>query len=110
MGCMTTFFVSGLIHELVYFYINREKPTLEVTWFFVLHGVCTAMEIAVKRKMQWSLSPMLSRLITVGFLVVTGYLLFFGQIERSNMLERRANEASLFIDFVKRKVFNYTVS
>ncbi|CAA0266067.1 unnamed protein product [Arabidopsis thaliana] len=110
MGCMTTFFVSGLIHELVYFYINREKPTLEVTWFFVLHGVCTAMEVALKRKMRWSFSPMLSRLITVVFFVVTGYLLCFRQIERSNMLERRANEAALFIDFVKRKVFNYTVS
>ncbi|AAF79269.1 F12K21.17 [Arabidopsis thaliana] len=107
MGCWTTFFVSGLIHELVYFYINRETPTWEVTWFFVLQGVCTAMEKAVKRKTRWSLSPMLSRLITVGFLVVTGYFLFFRQIERSNMLERRATEASLIIDFVKHKLSNF---
>uniref|UniRef100_A0A0D3AGU5 Wax synthase domain-containing protein n=2 Tax=Brassica oleracea var. oleracea TaxID=109376 RepID=A0A0D3AGU5_BRAOL len=41
-GILAAFIVSGLVHELLFFYLTREMPTWEVTMFFVLHGVCTA--------------------------------------------------------------------
>lgn len=102
-GILAAFIVSGLVHELLFFYLTREMPTWEVTLFFVLHGVCTAAELAVKKKtmviQRWQLSPVLSRLLTVGFVFVTGGWLFTPQLIRSGVLERFTNEALLVVDF-----------
>ncbi|GLT57540.1 hypothetical protein SLA2020_305060 [Shorea laevis] len=37
---LAAFLFSGLMHELLYYYLARANPTWEVTLFFVLHGVC----------------------------------------------------------------------
>ncbi|KAL1209649.1 putative long-chain-alcohol O-fatty-acyltransferase 4 [Cardamine amara subsp. amara] len=108
LGVLASFLVSGAVHELIFFYFTRESPTGEVTWFFVLHGVCTAVEGAAKRTSfvrLWKMNQMVSRLFTVGFVVVTGGWLFFPQLTRSGMIERLANEVFLSIDFIKRQVF-----
>ncbi|ESQ42919.1 hypothetical protein EUTSA_v10013992mg [Eutrema salsugineum] len=109
LGIFATFLVSGVAHEILYFYLMREKPTWEVSWFFVLHGICTAAEVAVKRKtklvQRWPLNPALSRLLTVGFVFVTGVWLFSPQLIRNGFMERFTNEELLFIDFFKRKLF-----
>ncbi|CAA7021117.1 unnamed protein product [Microthlaspi erraticum] len=110
LGVLTTFIVSGAVHELIFFYYTRESPTGEVTLFFVLHGVCTAAEVAAKRTRlarRWRMSLMVSRLLTVGFMVVTSGWLFFPQLIRSGMIERLFNEALLSIDFVKHNFFSY---
>lgn len=108
-GILAAFIVSGLVHELLFFYMIREMPTGEVTLFFVLHGVCTAAELAVKKKttvmQRWRLSPAVSRLITVGFVFVTGGWLFTPQLKRSGVMERFTYEAVLFVEFVKHKLF-----
>ncbi|KFK27126.1 hypothetical protein AALP_AA8G338200 [Arabis alpina] len=108
-GILAAFTVSGLVHELMYFYVTRETPTWEVTLFFVLHGVCTAAELAVKKKttvmQRWRLSPTLSRLFTVGFVFVTSCWLFTPQLVRNGVMERYTYEALLFVDFVKHKLF-----
>ncbi|XP_010443157.1 PREDICTED: probable long-chain-alcohol O-fatty-acyltransferase 4 [Camelina sativa] len=108
LGVFASFLVSGAVHELIFFYFTRESPTGEVTWFFVLHGVCTAAEGAAKRTSlvrRWKMCPMISRLLTVGFVVVTGGWLFFPQLTRSGMIERLADEAFVSIDFVKHNLF-----
>ncbi|KAG7538031.1 Wax synthase domain [Arabidopsis suecica] len=108
LGVFASFLVSGVVHELIFFYFTRESPTGEVTLFFVLHGVCTAAEGAAKRTSlvrRLKMSQMVSRLLTVGFVVLTGGWLFFPQLTRSGMIERLADEAFLFIDFVKHKFF-----
>ncbi|XP_010449529.1 PREDICTED: probable long-chain-alcohol O-fatty-acyltransferase 3 [Camelina sativa] len=109
LGVFATFLVSGAVHELIFFYITRDMPTGEVTWFFVLHGVCTAAEVAVKKqkfvRRWWRVSPMVSRLLTVGFVVGTSGWLFFPPLIRSGMVVRLANEALMPIDFFNRKLF-----
>ncbi|VVB17395.1 unnamed protein product [Arabis nemorensis] len=110
LGVFASFLISGAVHELVFFYITRELPTGEVTWFFLLHGVCMAVEVAVKKRTfvwRWRMSPMVSRLLTVGFVLVTSGWLFFPPLVRSGMIERLANEALLFTDVVKRKFFTF---
>ncbi|CDY17319.1 BnaA10g09530D [Brassica napus] len=108
-GILAAFIVSGLVHELLFFYLTREMPTWEVTMFFVLHGVCTAVELAVKKKttviQRWQLSPVVSRLLTVGFVIVTGGWLFTPQLIRSGVIERFTNEALLVVDFISQKLF-----
>ena len=105
-GILAAFIVSGLVHELLFFYLIREMPTGEVTLFFVLHGVCTAVELAVKKKttvaQRWRLSPGVSRVLTVGFVFVTGGWLFTPQLKRSGVMERFTSEAVLLVEFIKR--------
>jgi len=41
--------VSGLMHELILFYMGRLEPTFRMFGFFIFHGVCLTVEIALKR-------------------------------------------------------------
>ncbi|ESQ42915.1 hypothetical protein EUTSA_v10014033mg [Eutrema salsugineum] len=110
LAVLATFFVSGAVHELIFFYGTREMPTGEVTLFFVIHGVCTAAEVAVKKLTfvrRWKMSPLVSRPITVGFVVLTSGWLFFPPLVRNGLFERITNEALLSIDFVKLKFFTF---
>ncbi|CAN4114661.1 unnamed protein product [Withania somnifera] len=83
---MATFIVSGLMHELIFYYLNRVKPTWEITCFFLLHGVCLNIEICIKKvingrfKMPW----VIGTILTVGFVMITGFWLFFPQFLRCN--------------------------
>ncbi|KAK2987060.1 hypothetical protein RJ640_004786 [Escallonia rubra] len=91
-----TFLVSGLMHEIIYFYLTRASPTWEVTWFFVLHGVCTAAEVAAKKALagRWRLHRAVSGLLTVGFVAVTGVWLFLPQVMRNGVDQKAIKEYS----------------
>ncbi|XP_062114875.1 acyl-CoA--sterol O-acyltransferase 1-like [Humulus lupulus] len=81
---MATFVVSGLVHELIYFYMARTSPTWEVTSFFVLHGLCLTVEIVLKRALsdRWRLPRLVSGALTIGFVMLTSFWLFFPQLLR----------------------------
>ncbi|KAK9268773.1 hypothetical protein L1049_000535 [Liquidambar formosana] len=100
------FVVSGLMHELLYYYFTRVSPTWEVTWFFVLHGVCTALEVVVKKVLtgRCRLHRAVSGPLAVGFVAVTGVWLFLPQVLRNGVHERAIGEYSILIDFVKYKL------
>lgn len=92
---MSTFIVSALMHELIFFYLGREKPTFEVTRFFLLHGVCLCAEIAAKKRFgggkrripRWVSGP-----ATLGFMAATGVWLFLPPLLRSVMDARGLQE------------------
>ncbi|PIA38269.1 hypothetical protein AQUCO_02800147v1 [Aquilegia coerulea] len=98
-----TFIVSGLMHELMFYYLGRVKPTWEVMLFFVLHGVCLAVEIAVKKSLKdrWQLHPVVSTPLALGFVVATGYWLFFPQLLRCDAVGRALNEYAAVVEFLK---------
>ncbi|XP_010443165.1 PREDICTED: probable long-chain-alcohol O-fatty-acyltransferase 1 [Camelina sativa] len=105
-GVMASFFVSGVMHELIFFYMIRQPPTWEVTCFFVLHGAATATEIAVKRTHWWRPPHRaVSGLAALTFVSLTGVWLFLPQILRNNVHERAIGECLSVIDFAKRKLF-----
>ncbi|CAA7021159.1 unnamed protein product [Microthlaspi erraticum] len=71
-------------HEIIHFYLTRDAPSWELTAYFVLNGVCTVVEMAVKRTkfgMRWQLRPVVSWLLTWGFIVSTGAFLFFDPLQ-----------------------------
>ncbi|KAJ0246150.1 Wax synthase domain-containing protein [Hirschfeldia incana] len=106
VGVMASFLVSGLMHELVYFYAIRLPPTWEVTCFFVLNGVATTIEIAVKRTLRWRpLHRAVSGLGVLAFVSVTGVWFFLPQLLRNNVHERAISEWLLVIDLAKRTLF-----
>ncbi|CAD5334641.1 unnamed protein product [Arabidopsis thaliana] len=81
----------------------------EVTLFFILQGVCLAAELAVKKKttvmQRWRLSPAVSRILTVGFVFLTGSWLMTPQLVRSGVVEKYINEALFFVSYVKHTLF-----
>ncbi|KAK9715058.1 hypothetical protein RND81_06G140200 [Saponaria officinalis] len=81
VALIITLIVSGIMHEIMFYHMScGMKPTWEVTYFFVLHGICMAFEMVVKRSwvrtLGWStLHPVISVPLTLGFLLVTSYWL-----------------------------------
>ncbi|XP_009364639.2 probable long-chain-alcohol O-fatty-acyltransferase 1 [Pyrus x bretschneideri] len=103
LAVMSTFTVSGLMHEVIYYYLTRVPPTWEVTWFFVLHGMSMVIEVEVKKAAvnRWRLHRLVSGPSTLVFLVVTANWLFFPQQLRNGIYIKAANEHAIVQDFVK---------
>ncbi|GJZ19309.1 retrotransposon protein, putative, ty1-copia subclass [Tanacetum coccineum] len=99
LGIIVTFVVSGLIHELMYAYVTCVWPTWEVTWFFVLHGLCSAVELAVKKAVngRFQLPWLVSGPITLSIVLATGFWLFFPQIVRNGVDVQAINEYSILV-------------
>nr|XP_016506397.1 PREDICTED: uncharacterized protein LOC107824170 [Nicotiana tabacum] len=100
---MATFVVSGLMHELIFYYLGRVKPTWEITWFFLLHGVCLNIEICVKKAIsdRFKLPTIIGTIWTVGFVMITGFWLFFPQLLRCNSDVRAFKEYEAIGAFFK---------
>ncbi|KAG8365122.1 hypothetical protein BUALT_Bualt18G0071500 [Buddleja alternifolia] len=103
---LATFVVSGLMHEVIYYYLSRAYPTWEVTWFFVLHGLVVAAEVAVKKAVKggWWLHRAVSGPLTVGFVAVTGGWLFFPQVIRNGIEMRAIDEYSIVVRFIGERL------
>ena len=108
-GMVGAFIVSGLMHEVIYFYFTRVRPTWEVTWFFVLHGVCTAVEVAVKEAVngRFQLHRVVSGLLTIGFIGVTAWWLFLPQILRNGVDVKCFNEYPIMFNFFNENMLYF---
>lgn len=86
VAMLVTFAVSGLVHELIFYYINKSRATGEVTAFFMLHGCATALEVLLKKTMlaQVRLPRPLSIALTLAFLYGTAAWLFMPPLTRNN--------------------------
>nr|GMD10142.1 acyl-CoA--sterol O-acyltransferase 1-like [Ipomoea batatas] len=108
---IATFMVSGLMHELIYFYLGRVRPTWEITWFFLLHGACVAVEIAVKKALRGKcrLPGILGTILTLGFVTLTICWLFLPQLLRCGATVRALAEYAALGAFVKDVVIALTL-
>ncbi|KAI3846869.1 hypothetical protein MKX03_008462 [Papaver bracteatum] len=84
VAILATFLVSGLMHELLFFYIDWQKPCWDILGFFILHGVCLAVEIKVKQSLKgkWQLNQFISTQLVTGFFVCSCFGLIFPSVER----------------------------
>ncbi|KAE8701906.1 Acyl-CoA--sterol O-acyltransferase 1 [Hibiscus syriacus] len=89
-----TFVVSGVMHELMFYYLGRVSPTGEVTWFFLIHGVCLTVEIGLKKALRgwWRPPWVVTGPLTVGFVLGTGFWLIIPQFTRSKVDARSFEE------------------
>ncbi|KAF7151092.1 hypothetical protein RHSIM_Rhsim02G0097100 [Rhododendron simsii] len=101
-----TFLVSALMHELIFYYMGRTRPTWEITWFFLLHGACLVVEIVIKKlaKDRYRLPWVIAMPLTVGFVMGTGFWLFIPQLLRCKVPARAFEEYALLGAFVKEVV------
>ncbi|KAI4374799.1 hypothetical protein MLD38_012751 [Melastoma candidum] len=104
VATLAAFTVSGLMHEALYLYMTRARPTWEVTWFFVVHGFCVMAEVETKRRagVRWRPRRAVAGGLTVGFLGLTGAWLFFPQLVREGVVDRVVTECRLGLDGVKQ--------
>ncbi|KAJ7963712.1 acyl-CoA--sterol O-acyltransferase 1-like [Quillaja saponaria] len=106
---IATFTVSGLMHEMLYYYPTRAPPTGEVLWFFILHGVSVAVEVEVKKALLprgWRLHRAVSGPLALLFLAVTGNWLFLPQLLRNGVDMKAINEYAIMKEFVKANLCN----
>ncbi|KAL3525514.1 hypothetical protein ACH5RR_013886 [Cinchona calisaya] len=99
---LATFIVSAIMHELIFFYMGRRWPTWEISCFFLLHGVCLVVEVAIKKYLvgRSGLPRILAAPLTVGFVMATGFWLFFPEFLRSNAMVRATEEYAAMGAFV----------
>ncbi|KAL6841451.1 hypothetical protein ACP4OV_028728 [Aristida adscensionis] len=87
-GVVAAFAVSGLMHELMFYYIMWSAPTGEVTAFFLLHGACTAAEgWWAAHGGWWRPPPPAAVSLTLAFVAGTGFWLFFPAMVRGGLDE-----------------------
>ncbi|CAK7345082.1 unnamed protein product [Dovyalis caffra] len=98
-----TFLVSGLMHELIFYDIGRQKPKWEVTCFFLLHGFCLAIEIGIKREIKctWRLPKVVTAPLVVGSVVVSAMWLFMPTVVRCKIDVEARKEVFAFFNFMK---------
>ncbi|XP_039070417.1 acyl-CoA--sterol O-acyltransferase 1-like [Hibiscus syriacus] len=97
-----TFFVSGILHELIFYYLAREQPTWEITWFFPVHGAWLTVEVVLKKVFgKWLLPRVVSTPLTIGFLVITASWLFFPPLLQCKINERALEEYAVLGTFLK---------
>ncbi|KAG8386069.1 hypothetical protein BUALT_Bualt03G0110600 [Buddleja alternifolia] len=92
VGVLAAFTVSGLMHELVLWYITRASPSWEMTMFFVVQGFCVVVEYELKKKWRVPVPWYVSGPLTLGFLLGTSYWLFFGPVMRGGGVVARLAE------------------
>lgn len=108
VASLVTFFVSGVMHELVILCLTGEI-TGEMTLFFTLHGVMLVVESAMATTIKrttgvpfWLKIPIvLRRLATVSLVLATGHWLFMEPMVRSAVdVKAGENISSLYESLV----------
>ncbi|KAI4323467.1 hypothetical protein L6164_023069 [Bauhinia variegata] len=98
-----TFMVSALMHELIFYYMGRKDPTFRMTWFFLLHGFCLTVEMALKKSLtaRWQLPRLISGPLTAGFVITTCFWLFIPEFIRCQIDVRAFEEYAALGAFAK---------
>lgn len=108
IAVMMTFTVSGLMHELVFFYLGRVRPTWEITLFFLLHGACLVAENLMRKSVltavtggRWHIPKLVSGVLSIGWVIYTAFWLFFPPLLRSRADDRAFEEYAAVCAFLK---------
>ncbi|KAK6146090.1 hypothetical protein DH2020_019959 [Rehmannia glutinosa] len=103
IAVMGSFVVSGLMHELIFFYLGRNRPSGEITLFFVIHGACLAVEVGIKKVImgRWRVTGLITGPLTIGFVMVTAFWLFFPEFLRCDAISKALDEYAALGAFVK---------
>ncbi|CAN6163273.1 unnamed protein product [Urochloa humidicola] len=103
-AALAAFLVSGLMHEVVVWYLTFRAPTGHVTAFFALHGACVCAERWCARR-RWgrrAVPRAVAAPLVVAFVAATAFWLFFPSIFGGEMgdlyLAEVAALASSFFD------------
>lgn len=99
---LATFFVSGLMHEVFFYYIGRLKPSGEAMMFFLIHGVALSLEIVIKKILngKFLVPRIISGPLALAFIIFTSFWLFFPPFLRGNTELKLCTEYIAFFKFI----------
>ncbi|KAL6650918.1 hypothetical protein ACP70R_009843 [Stipagrostis hirtigluma subsp. patula] len=101
-GVLAAFLVSGIMHEAMFYYITLRPPTGEAAAFFALHGLCAVAEGWWAAHAGWPRPPrLLATPLTLAFVAVTGFWLFFPPITRPGADKQVIAESEAMVAFVR---------
>lgn len=100
---MAAFLVSGLMHELIFYYLTRVTPSWEVMFFFMLHGLCVMLEVYLKDSLgrKVGLYWIITGPLTIGFVMGSGYWWFLPPLVRNHVDIRAIEEFKIVYEFTK---------
>ncbi|KAJ3706231.1 hypothetical protein LUZ61_009936 [Rhynchospora tenuis] len=99
IGLITSFLVSGLMHEVIFYYLASTRPTGEVMSFFLLQGLGIIVEHIVKRATTWRPHKIIACPMTIGFVMISAFWLVFDPLLRTGADERVVAECMGVITF-----------
>jgi hypothetical protein len=100
-GVFAAFLMSGLLHELLYWYMTLERPTGEMLLFFTLHAAFHVAERRAKLAGLWWPPKPAAYVLGTGFMVVTISELFFGPFIRAGIDVRMMQESAAAVELVR---------
>lgn len=101
IGLIASFLVSGLMHEIIFYYLVSSRPTGEVTAFFLLQAMCIIVEHVVKRATTWRLHKFFACPMTISFIMISAFWLIFDPLLRSGADERVLEESMAVLTFLE---------
>ncbi|KAL6640231.1 hypothetical protein ACP70R_022080 [Stipagrostis hirtigluma subsp. patula] len=98
-GVLATFLVSGLMHEVVTYYITFRAPTGQLTAFFLLHGASVCAERWCARRCGAAPPPprAVATPLVLGYVAATAFWLFFPPLFGNGMDDLFFAEASALV-------------
>ncbi|KAM3283450.1 hypothetical protein P3S67_027095 [Capsicum chacoense] len=101
---LATFFVSGLLHELFFYYIGGQKKSNgEAMIFFLIHGVALSFEIVIKKVFngKFLIPRIISGPLALVFIIFTSCRFFFPPFLRGNTELKVCTEYIAFLKFIR---------
>ncbi|BFI16907.1 hypothetical protein MPTK1_6g01480 [Marchantia polymorpha subsp. ruderalis] len=103
IATLAAFTVSGIMHEIILFYMSARDPTFEISMFFILNGVATVFEGWCKHKFS-NPPELVRRVITLSFLSVTSVWLFYPPLVRDDSDKQNIEDLNKFVFWVRNGV------
>ncbi|KAF8675865.1 hypothetical protein HU200_047357 [Digitaria exilis] len=101
-GVVAAFLMSGLLHELLYWYLTLRRPTGEMLLFFMLHAASQIAERWARKAGLWRPPRAAAYLLVTAFMVVTISEMFFGPFVRAGTDVRLTEETAALVALVWR--------
>ncbi|KAL2622259.1 hypothetical protein R1flu_002464 [Riccia fluitans] len=106
LGVLASFTVSGIMHEILFLYMSKKRPSFEVTMFFVLNGVGTLLESWLKRKKYYNPSKFVGWLVAFCFVFLTAAWLFYPPLIRNGTAMQNREDLNRFVLWIQNLVFD----
>uniref|UniRef100_A0ACD5VJ79 Uncharacterized protein n=1 Tax=Avena sativa TaxID=4498 RepID=A0ACD5VJ79_AVESA len=100
-GVLAAFLMSGVLHELLYWYMTLEHPTGEMLLFFTLHAAFHVAERWARAAGLWRPPKAAAYVLGTAFMVVTISELFFGPFIRAGIDVRMMQESAAAVELVR---------
>lgn len=99
-GVLAAFLMSGLLHELLYWYLTLRRPRGEMLLFFMFHAAFQIAERWARAAGLWRPPAAAAYLLVTAFMVVTISEMFFGPFVRAGTDVRLTEETTAMVELI----------